>query len=295
VWPRPARDPVATGAAGSGPAAATPGAANDRPLHAVANRDLVVSQLLTPQVWSVPFALVLVLSQAVFQARFTFIGVASTLTAAAGVLLQPARRILDDWNFRVARDPSGLRLRHGLLETRSQVVPVDRVQAVQITWPLLWRGRRWLRVRLDIAGLAGPDENRRESSRLLPVGDLATARRLLPEVLPGVDLVGMTLVNPPVRARWLAPLAQPRMGVALDDQVVAAGGGVLTRHLTLVPYARIQSVRVVQGRLARALGLATVYADTAGGLAAVGEHRDLADARRLAAELSVRARAARSR
>ena len=61
----------------------------------------------------------------------------------------------------------------------------------------------------------------------------------------------------------------------------------------MVPYARIQSVRVVQGPLQRRLRLATVYADTAGGRSAPPRDRDLAEAWSLAAELAERGRAAR--
>jgi putative membrane protein len=266
-----------------------------RPLHAVNNRDVVIGQLLTPQVWSLPIALAFVVAQALNAASWGFIGIASTLTAVAGIVLQPARRVLDDWNFRLASDEAGLRVRHGLVETRSQTVPTDRIQAVRVTWPLLWRPNDWLRMRLDVAGFAGPEQQKGgPADHLLPVGDLDTARRLLPEVLPGVDLAGLRVSAPPRRARWLGPLAQPRIGVALTDEVFAARSGVLTRRLALVPYARIQSVRIVQGPLQRLLGLATVYADTAAGNASA-EHRDLAEARAVAAELTDRARLARAR
>jgi putative membrane protein len=50
---------------------------------------------------------------------------------------------------------------------------------------------------------------------------------------------------------------------------------------------------VVRGPLERLLGLATVHADTAGGLHAVAHHRDLNEAWTLAAELATRAHAAR--
>jgi putative membrane protein len=63
--------------------------------------------------------------------------------------------------------------------------------------------------------------------------------------------------------------------------------------MSLVPYARLQSVRVVQGPVQRLLGLATVYADTAGGRAGQAHDRDLAEAWALAEQLAVRARQAR--
>jgi putative membrane protein len=70
--------------------------------------------------------------------------------------------------------------------------------------------------------------------------------------------------------------------------------GVLTRNLVLVPYARIQSVRVVRGPVQRLLRLATVHLDTAGGSGAAAEDRDVLEAWELAAELAARARVARS-
>jgi putative membrane protein len=268
-----------------------------RQLHSVSNLDLLISQLLTPQAFFLPFGLAFVLAQFVYEASWSFITVASTLTAMAGVLLQPARHVLDDWNFRLARDATALRSRHGLLETRAQTVPLDRVQAVGVIWPLLWRVKGWLRLRLDVAGYTpGPEqEGRNRSDRLLPVGDLQTARMIMMEVLPGVDLTALPLTSPPLRARWVHPLSQPLLGAGLSREVFAVRHGLLTRQLVAVPYARIQSVRVVRGPVQRLLRLATVHADTAGGPGAAAHDRDLGEAWALAAELSARARAARDR
>ncbi|MGX7675009.1 PH domain-containing protein [Plantactinospora sp. DSM 117369] len=264
-----------------------------RHLHAVSNRDLLVSQLLTPQAFLLPFGLAFVLTQFFTEGSWSFIAVASTLTAMAGVVLQPIRRVLDDWSFRLARDDAALRVRHGLLETRAQTVPLDRLQAIGVTWPLLWRLKGWLRMRLSVAGIAsGELDDRSHPDRLLPVGDLGTAQMIMSEILPGVAITG-TLTPPPARARWVHPLARTALGAGLSARVFAVRSGLLTRELLVVPYARIQSVRVVQGPLQRRLRLATVYADTAGGPGAAARDRDLYEAWALAAELTVRARAAR--
>jgi putative membrane protein len=277
----------------AGPQAAPAGL--ERPLVRVSNRDLVTSQLLTPQAFFLPVAITFVVIQFVLEAQWTFIGIASTITAMAGVLLHPARRILQDWDFRLARDPGGrLAVRYGLLETRSQVVPLHRVQSVGLTWPLLWRGQRWLHLRLDIAGYAGEHgSDSKQSDRLLPVGDFGTARALVWDVLPGVDLSTLATSPPPARARWLHPFALRYMGVGLTPEVFVSRWGLLSREMNLVPYARLQSVRVVQGPLQRLLGLATVYADTAGGRSGQARDRDLAEAWALAEQLAVRARHAR--
>ncbi|GAA2712273.1 PH domain-containing protein [Micromonospora olivasterospora] len=265
-----------------------------RLLHTVVNRDLLVSQLLTPQAFLLPFGVAFVVAQFLSEGSWSFIAVASTLTAMAGVLLQPVRRVLDDWNFRLARDDRALRIRNGLLETRAQTVPLHRVQTVGVTWPLLWRPKGWLRLRLEVAGYSGGEpDDRNRPDRLLPVGDPGTGELVVAEVLPGVRLTGLATTPPPPRARWLRPLSRRAVGAGLDERVFAARSGLLTRQLAIVPYARIQSVRVTQGPVQRRLRLATVHADTAGGSGAAAHDRDLAEAWWLAAELTARARAAR--
>jgi putative membrane protein len=280
-----------------GPAAETTGApALDRPIFRVTNRDLLISQLLTPQAFFLPFGVAFVVAQFVMEGALTFIGIASTITAMAGVLLQPVRRVLQDWDFRLARDAGGrLVVRYGLLETRSQVVPLNRVQSIGATWPLLWRAKGWLHLRFDIAGYAQEQSNNAKSSdRLLPVGDLPAARMLVWEVLPGVDLMALPTTPPPDRARWVHPFALRRFGAGLTDEVFVTRWGLLTRELSLVPYARMQSVRVVQGPIQRWLRLATVYADTAGGRSGAARDRDLGEAWALAEQLATRARLARA-
>lgn len=263
-------------------------------LHVVSNQDLLVSQLLTPQTVSLPFGIAFVLVQFLDEGSWSFIAVASTLTAMAGIMFQPIRRVVDDWSFRLTRDEAGLRIQRGLVESRTQVVPLNRVQAVTATWPLLWRIAGWLRLRMDIAGYAEPAQAANAQPYLLPVGDQAAARRVVAEALPGVDLAALALTPPPKRARWLRPLSQPLLGAGLSDHAFVARHGLLTQRLTIVPYARIQSVRVVQGPLQRRLRLATVCADVAGTAGATARHRDLNEAWALAAELTVRARAARA-
>ncbi|WP_033665535.1 PH domain-containing protein [Salinispora fenicalii] len=272
------------------PEASPPG----RPLHAVRNNDLLVSQLLTPQAFMIPFGVAFLATQFLSGESWSFVAVASTLTAMAGILLQPIRRVLDDWNFQLARDADNLRIRNGLLETRAQTVPLHRVQTVGATWPLLWRAKGWLRLRLEVAGYStGEADGRNRPDQLLPVGQQPVAETILAEVLPGVRLDDLPLTAPPTRARWLNPLSQPVLGAGLHERVFAVRSGLLTRQIVVVPYARIQSVRVVQGPVQRRLGLATVHADTAGGAGATADDRALAEAWALAAELTARAHEAR--
>jgi putative membrane protein len=278
------------------PAADQPAAAPERLIHTVNNRDVVVGQLLTPHAWFLPLAVLLTLLPFAEHPQLSFIAVASMVTAVIGVVQVPARRVLAEWNFRIGADADGLRLRHGLLDTRSQTVPPQRVQAITLTWPLLWRPLGWLHARFDVAGYGAQSGAAGiRTGTLLPVADLPTARRVVAEVLDGVDVASFELRPAPAQARWLAPLAQPNLAVALTDAVVAARDGWLRPQTVVVPLARIQSVRVVQGPLQRALRLATVHVDTAGALHAVIRHRDAREAYWLAETLASAARAARRR
>jgi putative membrane protein len=98
----------------------------------------------------------------------------------------------------------------------------------------------------------------------------------------------------PRSARWLAPFRARVMVAGLTEQVFGSVDGLATRTLTIVPYGRIQSVRLTQGPWQRRLGLATVHADIAGGTPVSAAHRPLEEARSWAAELSARAHRARA-
>ena len=294
----PTADATAGGDVAPTTVATTPQAPPPTPevvLHQVATKDLLSSQLLTPQALFVPFALAGSVFTFAMNPDLSLVGVIGAIGAAVGIALQPVRRVIDDYRFTVATTSRGLRLRHGLLETRSQIVPQRRVQALAVTWPLLWRPMRWVRCRIDVAGYSGGEGEQAQGGTLLPVAEPEVMYRVVGQVLPGVQVWRVPLVAVPPKARFRAPLRYRVLAAGLDEDVFAVRTGLLTRQLVLVPYARIQSVRIVQGPWQRWLGLASVYADTAGrSISAVALHRDLDEARWLAAELTLRARRARS-
>ncbi|WP_027347056.1 PH domain-containing protein [Hamadaea tsunoensis] len=274
-------------------------------LYETRDDELLLSQSLSPEVIYLPIGVALIGLQFVTNGSFGFVAVASTVTALIGAILRPVRRITRDWRCRLTIADDRLHIRRGLTETRSQVVPVQRVQAVTITWPLLWRMKRWVRVNLDIAahGAEGAkDEEKHMGTTLLPVAVTEQARAVVPWCLPrpapdrlaAVDIAALPLTGVPDRAKWVVPLARTVLAAGATEHVFATVDGVLTRRLRLVPYARIQSVRVEQGWLQQRLGLATVHVDLAGAPSASAPERDVHEAYALAWELTERARAARA-
>lgn len=188
------------------------------------------------------------------------------------------------FGFTVAESPDGLRLTHGLFETRAQTVPPGRVQAVRIVQPFLWRAFGWVRVDANIAGYAGrrADEGRQRNSVLLPVGSRDQALAVLSRVLPGVDIDAVPLVGVPGRAKWRAPLRWWTYRAGADDAIVVARSGLFTKVFAVMRHEKIQSVRLSATPLQRALRLVTVHVDsTKGPVHIVLPHRDVIEARRI--------------
>jgi putative membrane protein len=202
------------------------------------------------------------------------------LPSVIGTVPALVRAVVVHFDFTVAESPDGLRLRHGLLETRSQTVPPGRVQAVRIVEPLLWRSKGWVKVEVNIAGYAG--DGKSQTSVLLPVAPREQAYAVLSRVLPDVDVASVRTYGVPRRARWCDPISWQGNAAGADDKVFVARRGRFRREIDIVPHERVQSARLSQGPLQRRLGLATVHLDTSPGpVQPTAHHRDAQDARDL--------------
>lgn len=218
---------------------------------------------------------------------------APALLGYAQSTIATVNRFLRNCRFRLSRDGGNLLVERGLTDTSHETVPVDRVTAVSFDEPVLWRSRQWRRVEVWTAAVAQQGGGAVKSTTMLPVGNPEQVALVAAESVPDLPAV-FDVERPPRRARWRMPLRWKRTGAALNERVFVVRHGVMVNTYTAVPYARIQSVRVVQGRIQRLQGLATVRAMTAGGVGhdAVASHRDAGEAMAMAAELRERADAA---
>jgi putative membrane protein len=268
---------------------------------------LVVSLLRLPVVWLILLAFV-GLGVAVGVTRnFGLLG--SVLPGLLGGGAYLFSRFAGEFGFRAAISPDGIRLRHGLLETRAQTIPPGRVQALSLTQGFWWRGKGWWRVKVNVAGygVEGTDTQH----VLLPVGprdealtalwlvlpDLRTdeVAPLLDEGLTGDARSDRTFTTSPRRARLFDPLSWRRNGYAVTDRVLLLRTGRLSRSLVVVPHERTQSLGLEQGPWQRRRGVATFAVhSTPGPVAPRVPHLDDADAAALIAAQSVRARTARA-
>ncbi len=116
--------------------------------------------------------------------------------------------VLRDGNFRIRRVDDDLYVSRGLLSTRDSVVPLRRVQLVEIkrNWVRRLLGFATVRIR-SAGGSTGGDG--RVTVPLLPVTDVD---RLLGEIMPNVEGVPRLRSHPPAALRrslfrWLRPAA----------------------------------------------------------------------------------------
>lgn len=232
----------------------------------------------------------------------------TVLPALAGLVGFFWTRFNSGFGFKAALSPDGIRLRHGALETRGQTVPPGRVQAVRFHQSLLWRGKDWWRVTINVAGYQDEQE---EVSTLLPVGTRQDALTALWLVLPDLgdpdpagtvstalsgvgDSHGFT--PSPKRARVFDPIQWRQRGVRATDRALLIRRGRLSREMFVVPHERTQSLQLRQGPWERRRGLASfVVHSTNGPVKPVAEHLDIDDAIALLESQSQRAAEGRRR
>ncbi|WP_114560963.1 PH domain-containing protein [Desertihabitans aurantiacus] len=207
--------------------------------------------------------------------------------------------LISQFNYTLSRSGRGLRISRGLTSLTSQSVPVDRIQGLSIGQPATWKALGLYRVRMDVLGHTSSGEDGQQtdtkSSLLFPVATEEQVRTALAAIMPEVDLEAIELHPSPRGAAWLRPWNWWTLRHGWDERVVVTRRGWLYAITEVVPHAKTQSVRLTQGPLQRALGLATVNVDTTPGpvnLAIV--HVEPGHARRTALSQLDRMRTARA-
>jgi putative membrane protein len=208
--------------------------------------------------------------------------------------------VLRDANFRIERVGDDLHVSRGLVSTRQSVVPLRRIQLVEIHRNGLRRLLRVGTLRIHSAG-GSNDADRRVSVPLLRNGRFD---EVIAEVLPGVPGVPELRRHPPQARRraiwrWLRPASVPilvllalpfdppgglvpvavgllplavilgivehrHLAHGSSDRIVAARQGAVSVTTSLAPLVKVQAVSGRANPFQRHLGLATARAHVAG-------------------------------
>ena len=272
--------------------------APERELYQVPMGRLLGSQLLSMSALFSVLALIVII--VIGAASIPYIGLAGITASLSGVAMVGLsvasfhwNRFASEANFRLAISPDGLRLRRGLLSTRSQPIPPRRIHAIEIQQPLLWRFFGWYRVLILQAGYGAKDteQNKQQSSHvLIPVGTRQDVNFALWAVIEdlGVDDIpafidaalygtgdGNGFVRMSARAFILDPFLFKRRARAITRTTFVVRDGWLTRKSFWAPIARLQSVSAKAGPLERALGVATLHMHLVPGpFSMKAEHQD---------------------
>ncbi|MET1006279.1 MAG: PH domain-containing protein [Propionibacteriaceae bacterium] len=284
--------------------ATTPGASAftdlsvaDRPLVTVTPQRLIGSFMLSSE-WLMTALIVIVVFVVTTFFDVTRYAIPGLIPLLIGAVSMIGRRVVSMFNFTLAESPRGLRITRGLTNLTSQSVPINRIQGVKVTQPILWKPFDWYRIDVDVLGYAAGSSENNESgatSVLLPVANRDEVAVAMSRVLPGVDLEQVELHPSPRRARWLSWFDFWTLRYGWSDRVLITQHGWLVVERNIVPHAKTQSVRIAQGPLQRRLRLADVHVDTPKGpVNAVAHQLDLVAARELALSQLDRARLARA-
>lgn len=247
----------------------------DRPLVKVRMGRLVAAALMRHVGFGAAVALGYVVT-ALIDSSFTrpLVVFGPLFLAWAGIVFS---MVNTNGGFVVSAGRDGLVLKRGYTESTSTTVPPERVHALGLEQPLLWKLTGWWRV---IANVPSDGITEAKSNVLLPVGTfqeaLAVVAALIPN--PGTDrtrpLVVAAVDQPssepefvasPRKARWLSPIAGVRQAFAVTQTMLIITSGRLVKRVAFVPHQRTQGVALKQGPLARSAGVATITIGTAAG------------------------------
>jgi putative membrane protein len=268
--------------------------AGEVPLVVVPHGRFIASWALSPAVW---FAALAAAASIVVVAVGASQALSGTLPGTIAMVGLAWERLQRYYGFTLTLSGDGIRLRHGLLNRYAQTVPVNRLQAVEISQPLFWRAAGWARVRMNVAGYAhggGRGESgRRTTALLLPVAPIDEAFAVVGQLL-GVSLNDVQLQPVPDRARWRAFFWRRAYAYGFNDTVVVARRGLLHPRFGVIPHVKVQSLHLVQGPWQRSLSLATVALHTArGSVRILLRHRDVVEAQQFLEAQSRRSATAR--
>ena len=237
-------------------------------------RSLIAAALRTSTLFLVGFLILVVVTR---------LPLSTALPILVGALPNAWNVLDSSWRYTAHTDGEVLNITYGLADRRRQSIRLDRIHAVQITQPFLWRSLGWYEVRVSVAGYGASASGKASgSTRILPVGTLAQARQFLPaDAAP-------TYASP-ARAKWVSPLDYRQQTVALTGDYVIVRNGRLNRRVKAIHTSHIQELTYRRGPISQALGLATIDLDLVQGpVRMAARNLTLADATALLARLRSR-------
>ena len=213
------------------------------PIFRISNVRLIGSIILEHLVWLVPavdLMVGIVVLAAMLEGESPFLIfmaiLPGTFAPMVGYVVALWTRFDGAANFKITPSgQGGVTLRYGFTGTHTQNVMVERIQALVVEQPILWRAFGWYRIKMTIAGIGiEKNENQKLVTRniALPVGNKQETVMVLRLLLPALDEVQAqvlldtansslksqkpqvpAMIVTPSSARWMDLLTWKRNGV----------------------------------------------------------------------------------
>lgn len=182
------------------------------------------------------------------------------------------------YQFTAQRSEGKILVSYGLANLQRKTLRINRVHAVRMHQPPLWRMLGWWRVTVSVAGYG----EGKAGMTVLPVGDKRTAVALV-ELLIGVEVdprdpASVGVPSPP-RARWVSPMDWAQQRLVLTPDYAVEYRGRVGASCAVAFRRHIQSASVHIGPFDRLLRLSSVRLHLVQGPVSVtARNVDLADA-----------------
>lgn len=216
--------------------------------------------------------LMLVFSEEPSTESIPFLG---SILVVAGAIWSFIKSIFADCGTRLYISKNGLRKRAGLTKLTTSTYPPQRIHAISIRRPLLWRKFDWWELRVSRAGFAGSSDTESLTRPFVPVATREELLHILWALIPGFgtdndaalldeafDGRGESewFIGAPRAARYLNPIAWRAHGVALTERAFIVRSGRWRRKVYFAIQDHTQSLELSEGPIQRRLGLANVQA-----------------------------------
>jgi putative membrane protein len=157
-----------------------------------------------------------------------------------------------------------LRITSGLLTVNHETIPFNRVQALRIEQPMLWKLLRLYRLQINLAGTSNKTRVNRQNLTIIPACSFYTAVSLIKNIQPEFDL-SVPMISPPKIAfiKGLFWANVHRLGLTKETAVLSYG--IVKKRWDLIYFGKIQSLRIKTGPVNKLLKLNNLYIDSTKG------------------------------
>lgn len=168
-------------------------------------------------------------------------------------------RTLDgSYQFTARHIDNQIAVTYGLANLQRKAVPIERVHAVEMYQPALWRPFGWWRVRVTVAGYG----EGAKGAVLLPVGSYELAVKLVREVDLAFGTLAPRATEPdytsPRRARMVSPFDAHMQAFTLTPTLAIEHRGWASKRVCIVFRKNIQELSVRWGPLQQLAKLSSV-------------------------------------